>query len=585
MQLSGNKIFPSVFAGSFIFLGQTPWVEARPPSFDLLRGHTEIQMEYDEETGWWAGVSYTLSTSFDNPGENELVRIEADAMEYVLPPLSREISGRGSDFLIEPGNQISRISQGFIEGSQFTGLRVLIPNGAFQTGSGDSFVTVGNGNINLRLLSVTGSGPERGGFMGTWQDGSGFTPRRIGFNTSDGIDTDDEIQILRPGTHTHYNWAFTEAGVYEVNMELYGRMVDGTDSSFPFTITFQVPHDGILTELNARPVFNDGSWGFLCQDEEDSVTFGEKHCYLHLTEPLADNELSGWQAPFTFDLASQETSDTVGISAESMMSSPDFPGGVLFSLVEHIGPGEVILRDSDAEALFDTRDGLDREDSVMLGEGALSGQILFTREGVHHLYFEAAGLGEAGEVVSQSQRFLVRCGANLPANHSYAQWAESFEEAYELPGGALSDPEGDFDGDGTENQIEYLLDVSGANPVVSEKLGRLIDGDSGAGLLRRFLFMRDLHKDLLDDSSPSLFPAFSSDLQSWETIGAGRGRNGLPIVESEVSEDGLPNRLHELPVISGNARSLFMERALSNPIAGGISGFFRFESEVIGAEE
>jgi len=371
MQPSGNKNLFTLFYGVFFSLGQLQMALASPPAFDLLRGHTEIQMEYDQDSGWWAGVSYTLSTSFDNPGEDDVIRVNADALEYVLPPLARENSGDATDFLVPEGTPIWRISQGFVEGAQFLGLRVVTPNGAFQTGSGESYVTIGSGNINLRLLSITGSGPERGGLLGTWQDGSGFTPRKIGFNTSDGIDVSDEITILRPGAHTHYNWAFTQPGVYEVNMELYGRFVDGTDTTHPFTITFQVPHDGTLPKVEASLVLNGNDWELLCRDMDSTVTFAEQTCYLQATTASADPDITGWEMPFTFAINNPATSDTVGISAASAMSTPNFEGGVSLALVEHIGPGEVIAKDADSNTLVDTRDGLDANDAWFISNGAI----------------------------------------------------------------------------------------------------------------------------------------------------------------------------------------------------------------------
>ena len=101
----------------------------------------------------------------------------------------------------------------------------------------------------------------------------------------------------------------------------------------------------------------------------------------------------------------------------------------------------------------------------------------------------------------------------------------------------------------------------GANPVNTDTVGRFdLESDTP-----RFVFMRDLHKDKLNDSSPALFPSQSFDLLSWETLTA--PNNGFPI------------SLHETPVVTGNARSMFMERSLSNPLGSAESSFFQLSAE------
>lgn len=544
-----------------LLISQTYQLTASPPDFDIIRGHYEVQMDYDVTDGWWAGLTYTLGTNFDNPLPGEIGRIEADEVEIVMPSLSQQSSTNASAFVLPNGTQSWRIPQGFEEGNHFLGFRVLIGNGVFQAGRGTSFTPFGSGNINLRLISITGSGPERGGLVGTWQDGNGFGPQNIAFNTSNGISEEDEVSILPPGTHTHYNWIFSLPGVYEVNLESYGRLQDGTDTVHPFTLTFQVPHDGIISSLNASLAFDGNDWELLCRDLSSSVTYAEQHCYLHATTASTNSEITGWQAPFTFAIDNPTTSDTVGVSAALATSSPDFAGGVSLQLVKHIGPGELVAFDANDNTLLDTRNGLDGSDSWLISSATTNGQLHFTEEGIHHLSFIATGLDASGNPVTTSRPLTLRCGANLAAGHSYAEWADSYERAHNLTTGALATPTEDFDGDGLPNTLEYMLDVMGANPVNTDTVGRFdLESDTP-----RFVFMRDLHKDKLNDSSPALFPSQSFDLLSWETLTA--PNNGFPI------------SLHETPVVTGNARSMFMERSLSNPLGSAESSFFQLSAE------
>lgn len=548
----------SVFYPISLFLtSQVSLLTASSPSLDLMRGHYEVQMEYSAANGWWAGVTYTLGSNFDNPQPGDIGRIDAEDVEIVMPSLSRQQSNSASSFVVPNGTPIWRIPQGFQEGNHFLGFRVLIPNGAFQAGSQGGFFPAGSGNVNLRLLSLTGSGPERGGLLGTWQDGSGFTPPKIAFNTSNGISSEDEVSILPPGTHTHYNWVFSEPGVYHVNLEVYGRLANGTDSSHPFTLTFQVPHSGILSSLSSSLAFDGDDWALLCRDLDASVTYAERHCYLHATEPSTNAEVVGWQAPLSFAIDNPATSDTVGVAANFATTSPAFAGGVSLQLTQHVGPGEIVALDAGGGSLFDTRNGIDGNDAWLISAAARSGQLHFTEEGIHHLSFVATGLDSNGHPSSVSRPLTLRCGANLAADHSYADWANSYERAYGLATGSLGDPNENFDHDCLPNQLEYLLDVAGATPVGAEAVGRF----DLAASPPRFIFMRDLHKDKMNDTSPALFPSQSFDLLSWDTLTA--------------PNSGLPVRLHEVPVVSGNARSMFMERSLSNPLGDSRSSFFR----------
>lgn len=561
MQLYGNKFLKVLPAASLSALAWPTQSAASSPPLDLIRGHYEVQMEYTPQNGWWAGVSYTLGSNFDNPEEGDIGRIDADEVEIVMPGLSRQTARGTATFLVPEDTPVWRIPQGFQRGNHFLGFRVIMPNGVFQSGSNGNYLPIGSGNVNLRLLSLTGTGPDRGGLLGTWQDGSGFEPPKIAFDTSNGIDEEDEVSILPPGTHTHYNWIFTEPGVYEVNLEVYGRLFDGTDTSFPFTLTYQVPHDGIVSSLDTSLVFDGSTWDLLCRDTEASVTYGEKHCYLHATEVSTDSEITGWQAPFSFALNSVPTSDYAGVSSTLAGSLPDFPGGVSLQLVEHIGPGEVIAKESGANPLFDSRDGLDSSDAWVLSGSPEQGLLHFTEAGIHHLEFVATGLDANGNPIASSGPLTFRCGADLAPDHSYAQWAESYERAYDLPANSLSDPNGNYDQDCLPNNLEYLLDVMGATPVERDGVGEF-DFEATPP---RFLFMRDLHKDSLDDSSPALFPSQSFDLETWETLTA--PNNGRPI------------SLHEVPVHSGNARSMFMLRSLRNPLGDSNRSFFQLSAD------
>lgn len=87
------------------------------------------------------------------------------------------------------------------------------------------------GTVTLSLLSATGPGEFR-----LWQD-DGFG------GAIDYLDTLNSVTSfsLAPGSHTHYNWGFTELGVYNLEFEISGtHVVDGAQSASAI-FTYAVP--------------------------------------------------------------------------------------------------------------------------------------------------------------------------------------------------------------------------------------------------------------------------------------------------------------------------------------------------------
>lgn len=89
------------------------------------------------------------------------------------------------------------------------------------------------GNLTLTLLGMSGPGD-----FSLWEE-DGFGGANALFATSDGIGPAD-ILSLTPGDHSHFNWSFTQPGLYELTFKVDGiHNLDGaaTDTA---TYTFQV---------------------------------------------------------------------------------------------------------------------------------------------------------------------------------------------------------------------------------------------------------------------------------------------------------------------------------------------------------
>ena len=148
-------------------------------------------------------------------------------------------------------------------------------------------------------------------------------------------------------------------------------------------------------------------------------------------------------------------------------------------------------------------------------------------------------------------------------NYSFADWADSYERAYDLPSGSLIDPSGDWNGDGTDHQMKFLLDAAGADPIRSNPSSShfLPEYDTNS---QRFTFFRDLTKDPLDNASPNLLLSYSSDLVNWRNLGPRNRGRPLQYAESGAEE--------------GNAVSPFIRRSLLlSPVPP--KSFFRLIAE------
>jgi surface-anchored protein len=79
------------------------------------------------------------------------------------------------------------------------------------------------GSLTLKLTAMSGPGA-----FSMWDDNGG-SPISV-FATSDGITGADSL-VLTPGGHDHYNWTFTQWGLYELTFEVSGEHgLDGIGS-------------------------------------------------------------------------------------------------------------------------------------------------------------------------------------------------------------------------------------------------------------------------------------------------------------------------------------------------------------------
>ncbi|MGE9270997.1 MAG: choice-of-anchor M domain-containing protein [Verrucomicrobiales bacterium] len=521
---------------------------------DLLYGHFEIQADYDLDSGWWMGVSYNLSDDFND--RSQIVRLEADETTIVAPPRAQTTSTSGTSFITPSGEPLWLLPQGFQTGHHYLGSRIIIDPYLFQTRVGDNYSNAGTGTVAFRLTSVTGSGPDRGGAFALWE--ADFVAGNIVYlNSADGISEDDEIPLLPAGAHSHFNWGFSAPGEYHIEIEAYGRLrPSGTLTSTSSVFTFVIPHSGTVDSFTASLCSDENDYVLLLGDSSAGVAYGESRAMVEATTAAESGE-SAWTCPLQLHADGWELADVAGASFDTAANGAG--ANSYLQLVAHHGPGEIFARTAEGAALFDTTDGLDTTDRIEFSSGEVTGDLHFTESGVHSLEFVA---GEGTEEAN-AKRLIVRLVSGMTADYDYDDWADSYERAYDLPSGSLTDPEGDYNGNSVSNELEYLLDMSGADPVAGGSFAQVSVDDDGS--YARMTFLRDLVKDPLYGEATSLQSGSSNDLSNWTFL--------------TRTQPGLPNGPYETGAEEGNARSPFTRRTLRTEVPEGGRGFFRLKAD------
>ncbi len=219
--------------------------------------------------------------------------------------------------------------------------------------------TAFNGPLAMNLQAVDGPGE-----FAVWQvDGlGGITPVMA---TADGIDDTDQI-FAAPGTHEHYNWAFTAPGIYEVQVTVSGTLTDGTAiESEPFTITFGIT----AFDLEASDTPTD-TLTLTGTDGTNYVTIlpanGDPTGNSGI---IVTGDITGWQPMMHTDVASiliqtQGGFDVIRIAPTISLpvTIEDSEGGTLIELGQ--GPNQVSTGDG-----FDNIRGLGGNDTINVGDG------------------------------------------------------------------------------------------------------------------------------------------------------------------------------------------------------------------------
>jgi surface-anchored protein len=182
----------------------------------LWEGHADVGVNY-EDNAWDLHVHHHDLGEFE-PGE-VILGVDIVAASSLVP------AGPEWSFLGTAGSSVWILPQAEDHDLLFLGLGTEELAGGIFTGD----------QVTLSLKGVSGPG----NFV-VYQTDMFGNPNVL-MNSGDGITAGDAV-TLGAGAHSHVNWVFGAPGIYHVDFEGSGTLVDGNvfTASGPITYTFEV---------------------------------------------------------------------------------------------------------------------------------------------------------------------------------------------------------------------------------------------------------------------------------------------------------------------------------------------------------
>lgn len=196
-------------------------------------GHFDLLINYEPDgPGWSARVWNHENNTFLAP--DQAILKAGEASRQTIP------AGEPWSIIGPAGEPVWVLPEVFDPQRVYLGIGTqLMQRGIFTGGYSN------RGRISMRLIAISGSGPDAGGTFTMWQ--AGFPPR-IHFSTGDGIGPEDALEDIPAGAHAHYNWAFSSEGDYIVTFEIsgqlrpeYGGGYTSTEATYYFRVGSQTP--------------------------------------------------------------------------------------------------------------------------------------------------------------------------------------------------------------------------------------------------------------------------------------------------------------------------------------------------------
>ena len=213
------------------------------PSFAALfaSGHGDIGIAYEDEGDgpeFFLHVHLHGEEEEEEGHEEEGEEHEHEGMEYepsditIVAPSSTRANMPSNAILnlgtgVPEGSPIWILPQGNVEGVPFLGIATEeLDGGLFPGGS------------TFELMGI--NSPSGTGSFSVWQQSGIGAPEFFFSSDSPGLTTDDNKLILSTGAHDHYNYGFSEPGMWEVELSVSAMLNGTTPLVDTETFSFQV---------------------------------------------------------------------------------------------------------------------------------------------------------------------------------------------------------------------------------------------------------------------------------------------------------------------------------------------------------
>lgn len=242
LRTRAKQILPVVIASAI------GWASAPAQDRLITLGHYDLAVDYQPGEGWNTFI-YDYGKEDQLSPTTLIFRIGNEALMNV--PDNSDYALLGT-----PGEPIWVVPEIYNPEIIYLGIGApLLGRNIFTGGLSN------RGQVTMRLVDVSGSGPSSGGLLTMWQ--SGFPPR-FHFSTADGIGPEDALDAITANFHAHYNWGFTQPGLYRVTFEYSGTLLPehgGGETTVQVMYTFDVGKDASVSALRyAWPLGDGWSW-------------------------------------------------------------------------------------------------------------------------------------------------------------------------------------------------------------------------------------------------------------------------------------------------------------------------------------
>lgn len=523
---------------------------------DIMTGHFETHVDYDG--GFEFFTSYNPTGDFNNSSAD--VRLNAATTRFVASPACQTMLPAAMSEIGTPGSTAWIMPQIPVVGAPYLGIRAVFAEGDFYDYFMGSYFPFGSGSVRYQVTNVTGTGPSAGGYFGMFIDSLGESGFLV--NTHPTSPAPDEVQALTANAHEHFSWVFTKPGTYDVTVRAEGKLIaDDSIQSGTGVYHFSVPFSSRLSGSGtvARLGFegSNNAWHVLLEDPTNAVAYRSNQGFLEV--PGAAPR----QLVLTFSALGSGVANIVGQTP--VLAAAGIPNAALQSnsatlrLVSVTGPGHFsLLNSAGTVTLMNSADGITSGDSISVTRAVnLTTLAAFSANGLYRVAFQLSGTSSSGASVA-SELITLTFGVGLTADHSYAQWADSYERTRGLSAGTLTSQSADFDNDGIANGLEFQMFWHGCDPTVADAGLLPLPAVPGGMLVADFL--RDTYKDRQDGTTAQLSAQLSTDLITWIT--------------RTLSNPGYPDQTYETGAEIGNAHGRIMLRRLRIPNPGAVSKAF-----------